>query len=42
MRQLHPGALCVGVHKWAQSDENHKRTNSIAVSDADRLSVCSL
>ena len=20
MRQLHPGALCVGIYKWAQND----------------------
>ena len=39
MRQIRPGALCAGVYKWAQSDCNDKRANSIAVSGADLLSV---
>ena len=26
MRQLHPGALCVGIYKWAQSDKNDKKS----------------
>ena len=38
-RQLHLGALCVRIYKWAQSDSNDKRTNSIGVSEADLLSV---
>ena len=39
IRQLHLGALCVGIYKWAQSDQNDKRANSIAVSKADLFSV---
>ena len=37
--QFHLGALCVGIYKWAQRDQNDKRANSIAVSEADLLSV---
>ena len=39
MRQLHLGPLGIGIYKWAQSDSNDKRANSIAVSEADLLSV---
>ena len=39
MLQLYPEALCVGIYKWAQSDYNDTRANSIAVSEADLLSV---
>ena len=42
MWQLHLGALCIGIYKWAQSDQNDKRENSIAVSEANLLSVCVL
>ena len=42
MRQLHLGTLCVGIYKWAQSDQNDKRANSIAVSEAGVLSVYTL
>ena len=34
-QQLHLGAVCVGICKWVQSDYNDKRTNSVAVSEAD-------
>ena len=37
--QLHLGALRVWIYKWVQSDYNDKRANSIAVSEADLLSV---
>ena len=39
MQQLHLVALCIGIHMWAQSDYIDKRTNSVAVSEADLLSV---
>ena len=39
MWQLHLGALCAGIYKWAQSDENDKRANLIAVSEANLFSV---
>ena len=39
MGQLHLGALCIGIYKWDQSDQNDKKANSIAVSEADLLSV---
>ena len=35
MSQLRLGALCFGIYKWAQSDKNDKRANSVAVSEAD-------
>ena len=41
-RQLHLGALYVGIYKWAQSDSYDERANSIAVSEADLLSVYEL
>ena len=37
--QLCLGALCIGIYKWAQSNSNDKRANSVAVSEADLLSV---
>ena len=37
MRQLHLGALCVGIYKWAQNDFYDKRANSVAVSEANLL-----
>ena len=39
MRQLHLGALCVGIYRWAHSDYNEKRAHSIVVSEADLHSV---
>ena len=33
------GGEYVGIYKWAQSDYNDKRADSIAVSEADLLSV---
>ena len=41
MRELHLGALCFGIYKWAQSDSNDKSANSVAVSEVDLLSVYS-
>ena len=42
MGLLHPGASCTGIFKWAQRDQNDKRTNSMAASEAEFLSVYSL
>ena len=33
-RQLHRGALCAGIYKWAQSVLDNKGAKSIAVSEA--------
>ena len=42
-RQLHLGALCVEICKWAHNDYNNnnndERGNSVAVSEADLVSV---
>ena len=38
-RQLHLGVLCVGIYKWAQSDQMIKEHVHVAVSEADLLSV---
>ena len=32
----------IGIYKWAQRDYNDESTNSIAVSEADLLSMYSL
>ena len=39
--QLHIGPSCVLIYKWAQSDQNDKGANLIAVSEADLFSVYS-
>ena len=39
MWQLHLGALCVGIYKWAQSNQKDKGANSKAVSEVDFLSL---
>ena len=37
MRQLHLGALCVGIYKWAQSDRHRRQAADLPAKVANRI-----